>query len=171
MANCPSCRTEVTPGTRWCKLCHANIVDSAIGKLAPPGRRLAAHLLDWGVPLAILLMTFITSGAGAVAAESESDVGTGVAGFILLALTCGLLAYALWALILFGQGITPGKKFLGLRVVMEDGSSAGFMTMLVREWVGKWISSLVFGLGFIWILIDDDNQGWHDKFMTTYVVQ
>lgn len=171
MAKCPSCQTEVVPGTRWCALCHANIVDPAIGKLASPGRRLAAHVLDWGVPFAALLMTFIVSGAGVVAAESQSDVGVGIAGFIMMALLCGLLAYALWALILFGQGITPGKKFLGLRVVMEDGRSAGFATMLVREWVGKWISSLAFGLGFIWILIDNDNQGWHDKVMTTYVVQ
>ena len=49
--------------------------------------------------------------------------------------------------------------------------AAGFGSMLLRQWIGKRISSLVLGLGFIWILLDPDRQGWHDKLMTTYVVQ
>ena len=60
---------------------------------------------------------------------------------------------------------------LGMRVIKEDGSSAGFGTMLIREWIGKLISAMIFSLGFIWILIDKDKQGWHDKLMSTYVVQ
>src|SRR5690606_15441256 len=47
---------------------------------------------------------------------------------------------------------------------------AGFLTMLFREWIGKWISGLIFGLGFLWILFDRDNQGWHAKIASTYVV-
>ncbi|MCL6558264.1 MAG: RDD family protein, partial [Firmicutes bacterium] len=46
----------------------------------------------------------------------------------------------------------------------------GFLTMLIREWIGKWISGLILGLGFLWILFDRDNQGWHDKLMSTYVI-
>ena len=43
--------------------------------------------------------------------------------------------------------------------------------MLVREWIGKPISMVVFCLGYLWILIDQDNQGWHDKLVDTYVVE
>lgn len=53
----------------------------------------------------------------------------------------------------------PGKNLLGMRVIKEDGRHAGFLTMLIREWVGKWISGLILGLGFLWILFDRDNQG------------
>ena len=56
-----------------------------------------------------------------------------------------------------------------MRVIKEDGTPAGFMTMLLREWIGKWISGLILLLGFLWILFDKDNQGWHDKLMSTYV--
>ena len=58
-----------------------------------------------------------------------------------------------------------------MRVVKEDGTNANFFTMLVREWIGKWISGLILSLGFLWILLDRDNQGWHDKLMSTYVVE
>ena len=56
-----------------------------------------------------------------------------------------------------------------MRVIKEDGTPAGFMTMRLREWIGKWISGLVLSLGFLWILFDTDNQGWHDTLMSTYV--
>ena len=47
----------------------------------------------------------------------------------------------------------------------------GFFMMLVREWAAKWVSGLAFGMGFVWILFDRDRQGWHDKLMSTYVVE
>jgi uncharacterized RDD family membrane protein YckC len=58
-----------------------------------------------------------------------------------------------------------------MTVVQESGIPAGFGRMLVREWIGKWISGIVFGLGYIWILLDKANQGWHDKLVSTFVVE
>jgi uncharacterized RDD family membrane protein YckC len=52
----------------------------------------------------------------------------------------------------------------------ENGQPAGFGTMLFREWIGKFISGLLFALGYIRILIDKDRQGWNDKLASTYVV-
>lgn len=81
-----------------------------------------------------------------------------------------LVIYVAVSLILFAKGGTIGKKLLGIRVVKENGLRAGFFTMLIREWIGKSISALVLSLGFLWILFDKENQGWHDKLMSTYVV-
>ncbi len=36
--------------------------------------------------------------------------------------------------------------------------------------IGKLVSAAVLSLGFVWILIDKENQGWHDKLMRTFVV-
>ena len=58
-----------------------------------------------------------------------------------------------------------------MRVVKEDGRAAGFFAMLIRESIGKTISGMALSLGFLWILFDQDNQGWHDKLMNTYVVE
>lgn len=40
----------------------------------------------------------------------------------------------------------------------------GFRKFIGR-FIGMTISILPFGLGFLWIIWDDKNQGWHDKFV------
>jgi len=165
MANCPSCNAEIFPGNRWCPICHANLINPLIGRLASPGRRLGAYLLDV-VIFGCLIGFSIVPVAGIIAHEELSD------NQVIAVLICGMLFFAavLWTLILFRNGLTPGKKILGIKVIKEDGGRAGFITMLIREVVGKSISSLIFSLGFLWILFDRENQGWHDKLMNTYVI-
>ncbi len=164
MANCPSCNAEVAAGTRWCGICHTNVVNPAIGRLASPGKRLGAYLLDLLVPVLAVFLILVVWGLGA---STGSDAGAGVGALLGFGL---FIAYVIWALVLFGRGTTPGKNLLGMRVVKEDGRNAGFLTMLIREWIGKAISGLILSLGFLWILFDRDNQGWHDKLMSTYVI-
>lgn len=161
MASCPSCQAEVAPGTRWCSLCHANTVAPEVGKLAAPGARFIGYLLDLAIPaFAFFMIAMGMFGS----AGSESAIGV-IISFGLL------IGYIFWAFKLFANGTTPGKRMLSLRVVKESGQAAGFGTMLFREWIGKWISGMILSLGFLWILFDKDNQGWHDKFASTYVVK
>lgn len=154
MAMCPSCNNEVPAGFRWCSVCHSSVAGSDT-KLASPGRRLGAFMLDVAIPMfAILFML-------GLAGVSKSFF----LGFLLF------VGYIIWAVRLFSRGTTPGKSLLGMRVVKEAGPAAGFGTMLLRETIGKWISGLIFSLGYLWILFDKDRQGWHDKLASTYVVQ
>ncbi|MGH7592644.1 MAG: RDD family protein [Gemmatimonadales bacterium] len=155
MTSCPSCQAEVPVGQRWCSICHGNVFRPELGRLASPARRLAAWFMDFFIPLVVLIMMI----GGSVAA--------GNFGLFLIA----FLGYVIWAFILFSRGMTPGKKLMGIQVVKEDGGPANFVTMLIRETFGKWISGLVFGLGWIWILIDKDRQGWHDKLVSTFVMK
>ena len=166
MANCSACRAEVVPGTRWCGICHTNIVNPAVGKLAAPRRRLGAYVLDLLIPIVTLGVLVLV---GVFGAATGPDAAAGAAASSVQVLQVLFLAYLVTALVLFSRGTTPGKKLLGLRVINEDGTPARFMTMLLREWVGKLLSGMVVGVGFLWILFDKDNQGWHDKLMSTYV--
>lgn len=68
-------------------------------------------------------------------------------------------------------GQTLGKKALGIKVVDLNGKKPTYMTFFLREIIGKFISGLVFGLGYLWILWDPKKQGWHDKIASTYVVK
>ncbi len=166
MASCPGCHTEVSPGLRWCPICHANVLNLAVGKLASPGKRLGAYVLDVVVPIVALLVIFGIGGLGVAAGGQRAGGGIGC-----LVMSGLLLAYIIFAFGLFARGTTPGKKLLGMYVVKEDGQPAGFGTMLFREWIGKIISGLAFGLGYVWILFDRDRQGWHDKLASTFVVE
>lgn len=127
-------------------------------KTALPAKRLFATLIDFALPffLFFTISLFSSEGSEAVAA--------------ILALIF-VIVLPIYQLYLFSQGQTIGKKLLKMRVVKKDNQEhLGFFGMLIRDTIGKWISGLVLSLGYIWILIDDENQAWHDKFMDTLVV-
>jgi uncharacterized RDD family membrane protein YckC len=65
-------------------------------------------------------------------------------------------------------GQTPGKAFLGVAVVGADGGQLRAGAAIVR-WLGYWLSGILF-LGYLWILVDDRRQAWHDKLAGTWVV-
>ena len=78
-----------------------------------------------------------------------------------------VLGYHVFFLIFAGQ--TPGKALLGVRVVSIKGGKLTWLQALVR-FLGYIPSAILIWLGFIWILVDDRRQGWHDKLARTYVI-
>ncbi len=66
---------------------------------------------------------------------------------------------------------TPGKRLLKIRVV--DAKTGKHLTMLqsVVRYFGYLIASFPLGLGFIWVLFDEKNQGWHDKLAGSVVIK
>ncbi len=65
-------------------------------------------------------------------------------------------------------GQTPGKMIFGVRVVSVDGGRVSIWQS-IRRFVGYLISFILY-LGYLWILVDDRRQGWHDKIANTLVV-
>lgn len=165
MAACPSCGQEFAVGSRWCALCRASVVPPFTGHLASPGRRIGAYVLDGLIPLSVLLV------GGLVAVVNGDFQKQEISTAPLVTVGVLLLAFVGWALFLLSEGTSPGKQLLGMWVMKRDGRRAGFFTMLIRETIGKIISGMLFSLGFLWILFDRENQGWHDKLLGTYVVR
>jgi uncharacterized RDD family membrane protein YckC len=65
---------------------------------------------------------------------------------------------------------TPAKLLLDCQVVdARTTQKAGLLQLIIR-YLGYILSILPLGLGFLWILIDKRNQGWHDKLANTVVV-
>ena len=90
-----------------------------------------------------------------------------VAGYVIT-LVLGLAYYAYFEGGPSGQ--TIGKRALGIRVYdFSQGGPIGYGRGLVR-YIGKIISSIPCGLGFLWMLWDGEKQTWHDKIATTVVV-
>jgi uncharacterized RDD family membrane protein YckC len=68
------------------------------------------------------------------------------------------------------KGATVGGIICHLQVVRADSRELDWTTAIVRA-LGCFLSMVVLGLGFIWIAIDPDRQGWHDKIAGTVVVR
>jgi uncharacterized RDD family membrane protein YckC len=68
------------------------------------------------------------------------------------------------------KGTTVGGLVCGLKVVRRDGAEINWDTAIVRA-LGCFLSMIVVGLGFLWIVFDEDRQAWHDKIAGTLVVR
>jgi uncharacterized RDD family membrane protein YckC/cytoskeletal protein CcmA (bactofilin family) len=68
------------------------------------------------------------------------------------------------------KGTTIGGLVCGLKVVRRDGADINWDTAIVRA-LGCFLSMVVVGLGFLWIVFDEDRQAWHDKIAGTLVVR
>jgi uncharacterized RDD family membrane protein YckC len=88
----------------------------------------------------------------------------------LLAILVSNLAFAIYV-VFFWLLVdkTMGQALLGLRVVRVDGRSLKIGAAF-RRVLGMYISILPLFLGFLWVLVDDRRQGWHDKIADTVVV-
>jgi uncharacterized RDD family membrane protein YckC len=68
------------------------------------------------------------------------------------------------------SGQTPGKRALGIRVLdFRTGGSIGHGRAVLR-FFARWLSQLVFYLGYFWMLWDREKQTWHDKIAGDVVV-
>lgn len=67
-------------------------------------------------------------------------------------------------------GATPGKMALGLRVVAADDQPPTGMQSFIR-FLGTIPSSLVFFLGYLWMLWDAERRCWHDILAGTRVIR
>jgi uncharacterized RDD family membrane protein YckC len=68
------------------------------------------------------------------------------------------------------KGTTIGGIVCGLKVVRLDDREIDWPTAAVRA-LSCFLSLVVGGLGFIWVIFDADRQSWHDKIAGTTVVR
>ena len=75
-----------------------------------------------------------------------------------------------FVLLVYITGTTVGKRLLRLEVIDTDGDRPDFLTLLYRETIGRYLSYISFGIGYIVIIIDAQKRGFHDMLSDTRVV-
>ena len=136
-------------------------------ELASPEQRLGAFAIDF-----IIFIVVMSIAAGAHAAyqvlidDGWVDRETAAFWVVMFLVMVSYVAFSVYAT---GNGWSPGKLALKVRVVTIDGQPPGWEKALGRELVGKFLS-LVLLLGFLPIVRDPRRQGWHDKIEETIVV-
>lgn len=129
------------------------------------GLRYGALIFDFLITLiAMMSFTFMIT-----AVERRSVVGSNkdlllVGGLTLLLLLINFVVLA------GNNGQTAGMRILGIRIIRTDGKPFTMVRAVIRHLVGYPLSMSFFFLGFLWILWDPRQQGWHDKLARTVVV-
>ncbi len=68
-------------------------------------------------------------------------------------------------------GQTPGKMVLRIKVVRQDGSAIGYGRAAFREVPAKFLSGIIFGIGYLMVIFDDQKRALHDRMSDTYVIK
>ena len=131
--------------------------------------RVAAYLLDNLIfNLLIVAFVFVAGlffSGGSMATVSSGDdpkVGAGYLAFILLYRVCFEASSM--------QG-TPGKHFVGLKIVTADGDQISPFRALVRNIVRYPSIIITFGYGFLIVLLPGRKRALHDMISGTMVVK
>lgn len=136
--------------------------------------RCIAYILDQIILSAIGLVFFLV---GHLGLSIGAYVHTGILSFedlaaaflpTYIAMKCMEIAYFTYFHGRTGQ--TLGKMWCGLKVVATNGQVISYRRAFLR-WAGYVFSSLIFYLGFLWVALDRNHQGWHDKLASTYVIK
>jgi len=138
--------------------------------------RFIAMILDFVVLASLLffssfMLYFIFSRYGA-----RQEYFYGILGFIrfniiFIGVPALLIAYVYYGAFYSSFGATPGKMFMGLRVVdFYSGENLGLIQILFREFFGKWLSAAILFFGYFLSVMRKDGRALHDFFSSSQVI-
>lgn len=81
-----------------------------------------------------------------------------------------IISLVYWVVLTWKFKATLGKMALKMEVRKDDGSELTVMDVVMREIVGKLVSGIILGIGYIMAGFDAKKQGLHDKIAKTVVV-
>jgi uncharacterized RDD family membrane protein YckC len=122
--------------------------------------------------LASIISFIFGSAVGLTAGRESAFLGFLSAALLLI---WGLLIFLLQFLY-FGyfwskDGQSIGMRWLNIRVVRQSKEGEiSFWRAALRGSLGYWISAVIFYLGYLWALWDNESETWHDKIFDTWVV-
>ena len=122
-------------------------------RIAKPVKRLFAYLIDFFVNVGLLASMIVV---------------TGYNPFFVIPL---IFFFGIFKIYYWTKSTTFGKSVLNMKIIrMGTEDELNFFQMVIRQTVGKLLSFSILNLGFIWIIIDNENQGWHDKILDCVVI-
>ncbi|MEX0941661.1 MAG: RDD family protein [Pseudomonadales bacterium] len=128
--------------------------------------RFVAFLID-SVPVFIVLAVLLPLVAGPTGDIDLTDISAVLARLSLESLVVAIIFLAFWMYF----AATPGKMVVNAYIADAKTFSRASNGQLVVRYLCYYLSTFVFGLGFIWIAFDRRKQGWHDKIAGTVVIR
>jgi uncharacterized RDD family membrane protein YckC len=129
-----------------------------------PGHLEQLHYAGFWIRLvAFIIDRFILGAIGFVIGLFVTNLGELI---LLEIIAAAVYSIAFWV----GQGATPGKMAVGIKVVMTNGEPIELGAACLR-YVGYIVSSLIFGIGYLMIAFSAEKKGLHDNIANTVVVK
>ncbi len=135
-------------------------------KYASPALRVIAHLIEFLVRSTLYLLLLV----GIASATDLPQIFNSVLNILVFLFLSGTLIALLQAYLVSQFGGSIGKLLTGIEISDLDGHRLTFKKAFFREFIAKFISSPLFGLGFWWMLRDPNQQTWHDMAASTVVI-
>ena len=133
--------------------------------------RLAAYLIDSLIVfLGLLVVRLILSGV--VSAAKDTVLGGNLLfQYNLKDIVLYILEALYFILFTYYTGTTLGKKVMNLKVVRADGEDKlSLFTVIYRETIGRFLCSVIAGIGYLMVGIDSEKRGLHDILCDTRVI-
>jgi membrane protease YdiL (CAAX protease family)/uncharacterized RDD family membrane protein YckC len=133
--------------------------------------RVAAALINIGI-LGVALSIILAVIGGAAGTDAGKTPASG--SYLLLvaaaqmALVGGPLTYVA---IGWWSGASVGMRAMGCRVVNATTGDHPSVEQVLLRLVGSFYGAVALGAGFLWIAVDRDKRGWHDRLAGTRVVR
>ncbi len=129
--------------------------------------RFVAVFIDAIIVVAIqFVLGFFLALAGAKVGRGGTEAMGG-----LLMIFGYVISFAYYIILTGHGGQTLGKMILRIQVVRTDGTSIGYGKAFFREVIGKFISGIIFAIGYLMAAFDDQKQALHDRMARTYVIK
>jgi uncharacterized RDD family membrane protein YckC len=81
-----------------------------------------------------------------------------------------ILTFLYYCLLTHYKGATYGKMFMGIEVRSVDNQRLSLSKVIIRETIGKIVSSIIFCIGYIMVAFTEKKQGLHDLMASSVVV-
>ncbi len=132
--------------------------------------RAVATLVDAAIVFGIqMILGGLLALAGTVTVVGN-DGGAGETAFIVHFFSY-LISFTYYIFFTGYCGQTPGKMVLRIKVVRQDGSPISYGRAAFREVPAKFLSGIIFGIGYLMVIFDEQKRALHDRMSDTYVIK
>jgi uncharacterized RDD family membrane protein YckC len=97
----------------------------------------------------------------------SDQIYLGMFDFVVSTILPGVAIILFWIV----KQATPGKMAISSKVVDADSGCAPSAKQCIIRYLSYYLGFLSLGVGFLWIALDSQKQGWHDKIARTVVVR
>lgn len=132
--------------------------------------RAVATLVDAAIVFGLQMMLGGLLALAGTVTVVGSDGGAGETAFIVHFFSY-LISFTYYIFFTGYCGQTPGKMVLRIKVVRQDGSPISYGRAAFREVPAKFLSGIIFGIGYLMVIFDDQKRALHDRLSDTYVIK